>query len=299
MHFSVWAVAPQPWPDTLALATKADASFWRRVYVSDHFMSETGGPQEILEATGVLAALAAVTTRIGLATLVLSMTYRHPAVLANWAVTVDRISNGRLTLGVGAGWQQNEHEQYGLALGSPGERVDRFAEGLTVLDGLLNKPTTSFAGQYYQLAEAQCEPKPVQSPLPLLIGAAQPRMLRLAARYATEWNQWSIPGGFSTTSQVLDTVCERDGRDPSTIGRSTQALTMVTNSAESEGRAAAMAEQLPFPMIYGTPARIADQAARWRDEGVDEVIIPDFLMPAGGARLDAYDALAEALAPLA
>jgi alkanesulfonate monooxygenase SsuD/methylene tetrahydromethanopterin reductase-like flavin-dependent oxidoreductase (luciferase family) len=124
-------------------------------------------------------------------------------------------------------------------------------------------------------------------------------MLRLAARYATEWNQWSIPGGFSTTSQVLDTICERDGRDPSTIGRSTQALTMVTNSAESEGRAAAMAEQLPFPMIYGTPARIADQAARWRDEGVDEVIIPDFLMPAGGARLDAYDALAEALAPLA
>jgi alkanesulfonate monooxygenase SsuD/methylene tetrahydromethanopterin reductase-like flavin-dependent oxidoreductase (luciferase family) len=299
MRFSVWPLAPQPWADTLALAMKADAGFWRCVYVQDHFMSESGGPQEVLEATGLLTALAATTTRVRLAPLVLSMTYRHPAVLANWAVTVDRISNGRLTLGLGAGWQLNEHEQYGLALGRPGERVDRFAEGLAVLDGLLNKPTTSFAGQYYQLSAAECEPKPVQSPLPLLIGAAQPRMLRLTARYASQWNQWSIPGGFGATSQMLDAACEREGRDPSTIWRSTQALTMVTDSAASEVRAEAMAKQLPFPMIYGTPERIADQAARWRDEGVDEMIIPDYLLPHGRARLDTYDALAEALAPLA
>jgi alkanesulfonate monooxygenase SsuD/methylene tetrahydromethanopterin reductase-like flavin-dependent oxidoreductase (luciferase family) len=299
MRFSVWPLAPQPWADTLALTTKADAGFWCCVYVQDHFMSESGGPQEVLEATGLLTALAATTTRIRLATLVLSMTYRHPAVLANWAVTVDRISDGRLTLGLGAGWQLNEHEQYGLALGRPGERVDRFAEGLAVLDSLLNKRTTSFAGHYYQLSAAECEPKPVQSPLPLLIGAAQPRMLRLAARYASQWNQWSIPGGFSATSQVLDAACEREGRDPSTIWRSTQALTMVTDSPAAEVHAEAMAKQLPLPMIYGTPERIADQAAQWRDEGVDEVIIPDYLMPRGSARLDAYDALAEALAPLA
>jgi alkanesulfonate monooxygenase SsuD/methylene tetrahydromethanopterin reductase-like flavin-dependent oxidoreductase (luciferase family) len=299
MRFSVWPVTPQPWAETLALATKADVGFWCCVYVQDHFMSQDGGPQQILEATGLLTALAATTTRIRLGTLMSSMTYRHPAVLANWAVTVDRISNGRLTLGLGAGWQPNEQEQYGLALGRPGERVDRFAEGLAVLDGLLNNRTTSFAGQYYQLSAAECEPKPVQSPLPLLIGASQPRMLRLTARYASQWNQWSIPGGFSATSQVLDAACKRQGRDPSTIWRSTQALTMVTDSPTSEVRAEAIAKQLPFPMIYGTPDRIADQVARWLDEGVDEVIIPDYLLPHGSARLDAYDALAEALAPLA
>ena len=101
--------------------------------------------------------------------------------------------------------------KYGLALGRPGERVDRFAEGLAVLDGLLNKPTTSFAGHYYQLSAAECEPKPVQSPLPLLIGVAQPRMLRLTARYASQWNQWSYPGGIGATSQCSTPPAEREG----------------------------------------------------------------------------------------
>ena len=213
--------------------------------------------------------------------------------------TVDHISAGRLTLGVGAGWQINEHEQYGLALGRPGQRVDRFAEGLAVLDGLLNQPTTTFAGRYYQLTDAECDPKPMQSPLPLLVGATEPRMLRLTARYANEWNHWSAPDSFRTTSQALDAACDREGRDPSTIWRSTQALTVITDSAESESAAAAMAAKSTFPMIYGTPARIADAAARWRDEGVDELLIPDYALPAGNARLDAYSALAEALAPLA
>jgi alkanesulfonate monooxygenase SsuD/methylene tetrahydromethanopterin reductase-like flavin-dependent oxidoreductase (luciferase family) len=262
-------------------------------------MTEDAGPQEVLEGTALLAALAAATSRIRLGSMVLSMTYRHPAVLANWAATVDRISAGRLTLGVGAGWQLNEHQQYGLTLGRPGERVDRFAEGLAVLGGLLTKPTTTFTGHYYQLTDAECEPKPVQSPLPLLIGATEPRMLRLAARHADQWNHWSVPDSFRKTSQALDAACEREGRDPSTIWRSTQALTIVTDSRESEATAAAMAEHSEFPMIYGTPARIADAAARWRDEGVDELLIPDYVLPTGNALLDTYGALAEALAPLA
>ena len=297
MHFSVWPVAPQSWDDISSLATEVDFGFWHSIYVADHFMTEDGG-QEILEATSVLAALASKTSRIRLASLVLSMTYRHPAVLANWAVTVDRISGGRLTLGLGSGWQPNEHEQYGLTLGEPRERVGRFAEGVAVIESLLTKPQTTFSGQYYQLSKAECEPKPVQTPFPLLIGAAKPRMLRIAARYSNEWNQWSAPGGFTANSRLLDAACEREGRDPSAIWRSTQALTMVTKSAESRGRAEAMAEHLPFPMIYGTAAQIADQVARWREEGVDEVIFPDYLLPRGSERMDAYDEIAEAVAPL-
>ena len=298
MHFSVWPIAPQSWDQISALAVEADYGFWHCIYIADHFMTQDGGPGEVLEATGVLAGLASATSRIRLASLVLSMTYRHPAVLANWAVTVDRISQGRLTLGLGSGWDPREHQQYGLALGEPGERVDRFAEGLAVIESLLTNPTTTFVGKHYQLSEAECEPKPVQSPLPLLIGAAQPRMLRLAARYSSHWNQWSAPGGFKTAARVLDAACEREGRDPATIWRSTQALTMVTNSAEDRGRAEAMAEHLPFPMIYGTAAQIADQVAHWRDEGVDEVIFPDYLMPPGTERMESYDQLAEAIAPL-
>ena len=301
MHFSVWPSTTQPWGDVLELAQFADDGFWHSIYVADHFMSPGDHPGQVsewLEATGVLGALATSTSRIRLANLVLSMTFRHPAVLANLAVTLDRISDGRFTLGLGAGWQVTEHEQYGLALGPPKERVDRFAEGLIVIAGLLTDQTTTFDGHYYQLTDALCEPKPVQSPLPLLVGGTGPRMLRLIARHAQQWNQWSAPGEFGERSAALDAACEKEGRDPATVWRSTQAVVMVTDSAEDEARAKAAAESMAQPVVYGPAARIADAVAVWRDEGVDEVIVPDFGMPRGAARLDAYRALAEAFAPL-
>jgi len=185
-----------------------------------------------------------------------------------------------------------------LELGEPRERVDRFAEGLAVITGLLSAPTTTFHGKYYQLTDAVCEPKPVQSPVPILVGASGPRMLRLVARYAQQWNQWSAPGDFGTTSAVLDAACEKEARDPATVWRSTQAVVIVTDSPEAESKAKSIAESSPTPTIYGTPARIAEAAAVWRDEGVDEVIVPDFGLAKGSQRLESYRALAEALAPL-
>ncbi|SKW00469.1 Phthiodiolone/phenolphthiodiolone dimycocerosates ketoreductase [Mycobacteroides abscessus subsp. massiliense] len=119
------------------------------------------------------------------------------------------MSQGRFTLGLGAGWQENEHQRYGLELGKPGPRVDRFSEGLQVITGLLNEQATTVNGAYYQLAEAICEPKPLQRPLPILIGATQPRMLGLTARYAQEWNQWSTPGAFRDVSGRLDAAILR------------------------------------------------------------------------------------------
>jgi alkanesulfonate monooxygenase SsuD/methylene tetrahydromethanopterin reductase-like flavin-dependent oxidoreductase (luciferase family) len=298
----VWPSTTQPWSDVLELAQFSDDGFWHSIYVADHFMSPGDSPgqaSEWLEATGVLAALAVATSRVRLANLVLSMTFRHPAVLANLVSTIDHISAGRVTLGLGAGWQVSEHEQYGLELGEPRERVDRFAEGLAVIAGLLTEQTTTFDGKYYQLTDALCEPKPVQSPLPLLVGGVGPRMLRLIARHAQQWNQWSAPGEFGERSSALDAACEKEDRDPATVWRSTQAVVMVTDSAEDEARAKATAESMAQPVIYGPAARIAEAAAVWRDEGVDEVIVPDFGMPSGPQRLDAYRALAEAFAPLA
>jgi len=298
----VWPSTTQPWNDVLELAQFADDGFWHSVYVADHFMSpgdKPGQTSDWLEATAVMAALATVTSKVRLANLVLSMTFRHPAVLANLAVTIDRISNGRFTLGLGAGWQETEHEQYGLELGEPKERVDRFAEGLAVISRLLTDETTTFDGTYYHLADALCEPKPVQSPLPLLVGGTGPRMLRLIARHAQEWNQWAAPGEFGKNSAALDAACEKEGRDPATVWRSTQAVVMVTDSAEAEAKAKTAAESMPQPVVYGPAERIAEAAATWRDEGVDEVIVPDFGMPRGPERLDAYRALKESFAPLA
>ncbi|MBX7453837.1 LLM class flavin-dependent oxidoreductase [Mycolicibacterium sp. 3033] len=302
MRFSLWPSTTHPWSDVLELAQFADDGFWHSLYVADHFMSPDDTPGHAstwLEATAVMAALAAATSKIRLANLVLSMTFRHPAVLANFAVTADHISGGRFTLGLGAGWQVTEHEQYGLELGDPRERVDRFAEGLAVISGLLTNETSTVEGRYYQLTDALCEPKPLQAPLPLLVGGTGPRMLRLIARHAHEWNQWSTPGGFGERSAALDAACEKEGRDPATVRRSTQAVVMVTDSREAEAKAKAAAEDTTQPVLFGPPARIAEAAAIWRDEGVDEVIVPDFAMPRGQARLDTYRALAEAFAPLA
>src|SRR4051812_21294858 len=120
VRFSIWPSYLQPWSDILATATHADATGWDGVWIADHFMGDGSdfGPEAapVLEATAQLAALATATDRVRLGSLVLGTTYRHPAVLAKWAVTVDHIAGGRLTLGLGAGWQENEHRRYGIDL---------------------------------------------------------------------------------------------------------------------------------------------------------------------------------------
>ena len=200
MRFSVWPSLAQPWSDVVEVAAHAEATGWDGVYVADHFMGdgERAGDTitPMLEATAGLAGLAALTDRVRLGSLVFGITYRHPAVLAKWAATVDQISGGRLLLGVGAGWQENEHEQYGIELGPPGVRIDRFVEALDVLTGLLREPVTTVTGKHYTLTDAVAEPKPVQDPLPLLIGGKGDRMLGVVARYADEWNIWASPEDF-------------------------------------------------------------------------------------------------------
>ena len=292
MEFSLWPGANQSWPDLLEVAEYADAGRWRSVYVADHFMPsgqtgpDDGGP--MLEATALLGALAGRTARVRLAPLVLSMTYRHPAVLAKWAATLDHASGGRLTLGLGAGWQINEHEFYGLELGAPGERVDRFAEGLEVITGLLTRPATTVTGKYYQIADAPAQPKPVQETLPLLVGGTGPRMLRLVARYADEWNQWSTPDTYPANAERLDAACESVGRDPATVHRSTQAVVLLSSD---QARIDELTSRSPMPVLAGSTERIADAIGRWGEQGVHEVIVPDRALGAGAERRDALDTL--------
>ncbi len=299
MRFSYWASLNQPWDDVVAGVRHVEATGWDGVYVADHFMADAGGPfpadSPNLEATASLSALAALTERVRLASLVFGITYRHPAVLANWAATTDHICGGRLLLGVGAGWQENEHEQYGIRLGPPAERIARFAEAVRVLRGLLDDESTTVVGAHYKVREAVAWPKPVQSHLPLLIGAKGDRMLGVVARHADEWNMWSSPPDLAERRSVLDRRCQEVGRDPAEIRTSTQALFFVL---DDDSAADDLAERVaPRPCVAGTPERIAEAVAAYRDAGADELIVPDFTLGTGTRRADALDAIIEQVAP--
>src|SRR5688500_4097635 len=171
MRFSVWPNAAQPWDDILDVAQHAEATGWDGVWIADHFMpneADPSGPTN--ECWTLLAALGAAVPRVRLGALVTGNTYRHPAVLAKMAATVDQVSGGRIVLGLGAGWQENEHAAYGIPFFTTRERLERLEEACEIVKGLFSQPRTSFEGRHYTLRDAPLEPKPVQDPLPLLVG---------------------------------------------------------------------------------------------------------------------------------
>ena len=286
MRLSIWPSAGQPYADVLEVATHAAATGWDGVYVADHFMPNAGTGRRadlpVLEAGSLIAAVGAVVPRVRIGTLVYGNTYRHPAVLANMAATVDQVTGGRFILGVGAGWQVNEHEQYGIELPPVKQRLDRFVEALQVMRGLLRSPTTTVAGEYYQLLDAVCEPKPVQDPLPILIGGSgEKRMLGIVAEYADMWNAWGAPELIAHKSGVLDGFCAAQGRDPKQIARTAQAITVVDGPRPD----------LAMPVIGGTPERLADDIAAYAAIGLDELIVPDGFLGQGADRLKAMDVI--------
>ena len=201
-------------------------------WLVDHFVNTDGAPGDpCLEAWTLLAALAARTTRIRLGVLVTSNTFRNPALLIKEAVTVDHVSGGRLILGLGTGWHEDEHRRYGLALPPPRERVDRLEETVQIAHLLMNRERTTFAGRYYALYEAPLSPKPLQRPrIPVLIAAHRPRMLRIAARYADMWDTFATAAGTATAGVAnevaeraaqVDRYCAEAGRHPGQVRRST------------------------------------------------------------------------------
>jgi F420-dependent oxidoreductase-like protein len=247
MRFA-FKTAPQDttWPDMLAVWTAADdIEIFESGWNFDHFYPIRGNSRgPCLEGWSMLAALAQATRRLRLGTLVTGIHYRHPAVLANMAATIDIISGGRLELGLGAGWNEQESGAYGIELGTPGERSDRFEEACEVILGLLSTETTTFSGKYYQLNEARCEPKPVQQPHPPLCvgGSGERRTLRTAARFAQHWNSVRPdPAEITRKLEVLHQHCAEVGRDPSEILISSH-LPYEGDPAATAASAAALAE---------------------------------------------------------
>jgi F420-dependent oxidoreductase-like protein len=228
MRFAL-KTAPQntAWDDMLAVWQAADdIDLYESGWTFDHFypiFSDSTGP--CLEGWVATTALAQATRRLRVGVLVTGMPYRHPAVLAKMAATLDVISGGRLELGVGAGWNEEEAAAYGIDIHSTlTERFDAFDEGCEAIVGLLTNETTTLEGKYVQLTSARCEPKPVQRPHPPICigGMGEGRTLRSVARFAQHWN---FPGGepsaWAAKRDVLHQRCAEIGRDPSEITTST------------------------------------------------------------------------------
>ena len=228
MRFAI-KTAPQhtTWRDMLAVWQAADdIEMFESGWTFDHFypiFSDSTGP--CLEGWVTTTALAQATKRLRIGLLVTGMPYRHPAVLAKMAATLDVISDGRLELGVGAGWNEEESTAYGIDLGATlTDRFDAFDEGCEALVGLLTQEKTTLDGRFVHLADARCEPKPVQQPHPPICigGGGERRTLLSVARFAQHWN---FPGGdtdtFSKKRDVLHAHCAAVGRDPSEIITST------------------------------------------------------------------------------
>jgi F420-dependent oxidoreductase-like protein len=277
MRFGIWPSPVWRFEETLDLASHCESTGWDAVYFADHFMTNAEAPADgdMLECWSVLAALAARVPRVRLAPLVTSVTYRHPAVLANIAAAVDQISGGRLTLGIGAGWQINEHEAYGLELGSVKERLDRFEEACKVLISLTREKRTTVQGAYFKITDAPNQPAPVQERMPILIGGGgEKRMLAIVARFADEWNTWSDPSVLAHKVAVLKGHCETAGRDFDRIHVSTQALVFLTDDS---AQARAWRESPPLPgAVAGSPDDVIARMREYRDAGADEFIVPGF-----------------------
>jgi F420-dependent oxidoreductase-like protein len=204
---------------TAADATEVFESAWN----FDHFYplrGDTNGP--CLEAWVTLSALAQATNRIRLGTMVCGMHFRHPAVTASMASSLDIVSKGRLELGLGAGWYPLEADAYGMDLGTVDERMTRFEEGTEVIHLLLTEETTNFEGRFYTLHEARNEPKPVQKPRPPIVigGRGEKRTLRLVARFASMWDALFVEDELDEWRRLRDVLwrhCADVGRDPSEI----------------------------------------------------------------------------------
>ena len=236
--------AARSWPEMLDDVLEAEDLGFDNAWLVDHLVDTDGPPRPAAsKAWTLLAAIAARTSRIRLGILVSSNTFRNPALLLKEAVTVDHISGGRLILGIGTGWHEDEHRRYGIDLPPPPERVDRFEEAVEMITLLMSQERTTFAGNHYRLDDARMRPPPVQQPrIPILIAAHRPRMLRLAARFADQWDTFAAMPGTATDGveaeiaeriAQLDAECLAIGRDPSEIRRSTWATADVLRSTDA------------------------------------------------------------------
>src|SRR5215510_6124163 len=268
--------------DQRELAQVAEEVGFDAFFRSDHYITfaESGGLPGPTDAWTTLAGLARDTTRIRLGTLVSPATFRLPGPLAIQVAQVDAMSDGRVELGLGAGWNEREHTAYGLDFPATGERFDRLAEQLEIITGLWTTDVGArftHLGRHYTLTDSPALPKPVQQPHPpIVIGGAGPkRTPRLAARFASEFNVGFAPVDlFAERVAVVRAACEAVGRDPASLGYSIANTTICGADDDEIARRAVASGRRPDRLdgtLHGTPEQVVDQVAAYRDAGADTV----------------------------
>jgi alkanesulfonate monooxygenase SsuD/methylene tetrahydromethanopterin reductase-like flavin-dependent oxidoreductase (luciferase family) len=266
------------WQDLRDIWMAADtAGAFRGAWLFDHFYPPRPGQRAALfESWTLLSSLAAVTERLRLGVMVSSNTFRHPSLLAKMALTVDQVSGGRLDVGLGAGWHEEEHEAFGIDLPPAAERWERLAETCAILDGLMTHEVFSFEGKHHRLRAAEAGLKPVQQPRPPIVigGVGRNRTLPLVARWADHWNYYErplSPEGFRAAHARLLELCDERGRHPGDIEVSVQML---------------------YP---GDPGQARDAAGLYLSAGADHILM-SFPTPVDPGSVQACG---EALATLA
>jgi F420-dependent oxidoreductase-like protein len=241
------------WDDWVAIARACERSGVGTLFRSDHYYSVVDrAERRSLDALTTLGALAAVTERLRWGTMVSPATFRHPSVFAKSIATIDEISGGRVEPGLGAGWWDREHEAFGFDLPEMGPRMDAFEEQLEVITGQWGEGSFSFDGEHFKLVDVDALPKPVQRPMPFIVGGrGGPRSMRIAVRWASEYNTvFSGPERIRELRGKLDAACAKQGRDPATLP-----LSLMTGW-----------------IVGGTRAEVVDRAARlaqWQNKGDD------------------------------
>jgi len=272
------------WDDWVALASACEEYGVEALFRSDHYVSGFDESRPVLDAWATISGLAARTTKLELGTLVSPATFRHPAVLARSAATADEIAGGRVTLGMGAGWMEREHDAYGFEFGTTHERVARLGEQIEIVHRLLHEDRVDFDGVYYKLDDAPGLHRPE---LPILVGgSAKPGTARPAVRYADEYNAlFGTLDQARQRKQALDEACEQGGRDPSTLRYSLMAPCVIGRDEqevlESARRIGARFGRSPEEVLernrahgpVGTIAQAVERLKEIEDIGYERVML--------------------------
>lgn len=277
------------WPALREAVIAAERAGFGSLWVDDHLLCDEGDPRDPkLEGWSVAAAVAAITTRARVGHLVAANTFRNPGLTAKTATTIDHVSGGRFTLGIGGGWFEREHRAFGFDFGSGfGERLDRLDESVGLIRRLLDGETVTHEGRFYRFDQAVCAPRPVQGHLPILIGGSgRTKTLRTVARYADIWNGYGEPARIREVTGWLAEHCEAVGRPLDAIRRTVVMDVVIRDTVEAAEAAfdevsrdhllepghTASGDPHQTLNAGGPPEVVAEYLAGFREVGVDEVM---------------------------
>jgi len=260
------------WPELLDMTRAIEALGFDSVWVGEHLLYRWPDrpPRGPWDAWAILSAIAASTTRIELGPLVACTNFHNPALLAKQAATIDEVSGGRFVFGLGAGWNETEFRAFGFPFD---HRIDRFEEAFTIIRTLLRDGAIDFDGRFYQARDCELLPRSARpGGPPLMIGSMGPRMLAISLPYVDSWNVWfsdtgNSPAGVPALRSLVDDACRAVGRDPAEVERS---VAVQVRMPGGTGRIQGSAPE-PYPMLEGSPARIADELRAYASEGIGHV----------------------------